>query len=80
MIVRFYLKVWYKNYLFIIILLSVFICSRGKRGGGHGGAKKKKKGKKYEDRPQHMGGEVVTREYAGGSHPPDARYADMAPK
>lgn len=53
----------------------LLICSRGKRGGG----KTKKKGKKYEDRP-HMGGEVVTREYAAGSHPPDARYADMAPK
>lgn len=65
---------------YCIFLLLFFLCSRGKRGGGHGGAKKKKKGKKYEDRPQHMGGEVVTREYAAGSHPPDARYADMAPK
>lgn len=27
-----------------------------------------------------MGGEVVTREYATGSHPPDPRYSDMAPK
>lgn len=62
--------------LFIILkVVFFFIYSRGKRGA----AKKKKKGKKYEDRP-HMGGEVVSREYVAGSHPPDARYADMAPK
>ncbi|CAH0563886.1 unnamed protein product [Brassicogethes aeneus] len=39
----------------------------------------KKKAKRYEDRPQNIGGEIVTREYASGSQP-DARYADMAPK
>lgn len=46
------------------------------RGGKRG--KKKKKGKKIEDR--HPMGEVVTREFAAGSQPPDTRYADMAPK
>ncbi|CAH1179762.1 unnamed protein product [Phaedon cochleariae] len=48
------------------------------RGGKRGG--KKKKGKKSDDRPQNMGGEVVAREYTAASHPSDSRYADMAPK
>ncbi|XP_019880438.1 prominin-like protein isoform X2 [Aethina tumida] len=39
----------------------------------------KKKAKRYEDRPQNVGGEVVAREYATGSHQ-DTRYSDMAPK
>nr|XP_023017714.1 prominin-like protein isoform X1 [Leptinotarsa decemlineata] len=50
------------------------------RGAKQRGAKKKKKVKKHEERPQNMGGEVVSREYAAGSHPPESRYADMAPK
>lgn len=48
--------------------------------GGKRGKKKGKKSKYYEDRPQNMGGEVVSRELATGSHPPDTRYSDMAPK
>lgn len=51
-------------------------CSRG----GKRGKKKAKKSKYYEDRPQNMGGEVVSRDLATGSHPPDTRYSDMAPK
>ncbi|CAH1986353.1 unnamed protein product [Acanthoscelides obtectus] len=48
--------------------------------GKQRGKKKAKKGRKYEDRPQNMGGEVVAREYAMGSHhQPDSRYGDMAP-
>nr|CAI5843522.1 unnamed protein product [Callosobruchus analis] len=73
------------------ILVSVKLASlyqKYKPNGGyvetHGkqrGKKKAKKGKKYEDRPQNMGGEVVAREYAMGSHhQPDSRYGDMAPK
>ncbi|XP_050510052.1 prominin-like protein isoform X1 [Diabrotica virgifera virgifera] len=53
---------------------SVPLNSRGSKRG----KKKKKKGKRPEDR--HQMGEVVTREYAAGSQPPDNRYADMAPK
>ncbi|XP_050307248.1 prominin-like protein isoform X2 [Anthonomus grandis grandis] len=45
--------------------------SRDKRG-----KKKGKKSKRYEERP----GRDVARDYAGRSHPPDGRYADMAPK
>ncbi|XP_018571677.1 prominin-like protein isoform X3 [Anoplophora glabripennis] len=48
--------------------------------GGKRGKKKGKKSKYYEDRPQNMGGDVVSREHATGSHPPDTRYSDMAPK
>ncbi|KAJ8928359.1 hypothetical protein NQ314_019090 [Rhamnusium bicolor] len=47
---------------------------------GKRGKKKVKKSKKYEDHPQNTGREVVTREYATGSHLPDTRYADRAPK
>ncbi|KAG5889896.1 hypothetical protein JTB14_032795 [Gonioctena quinquepunctata] len=61
------------------LTICCFLCFR-KPCGKRTGAKKKKKGKKQEERPQHIGGEVVAREFAGGSHPPDSRYADMAPK
>ncbi|KAJ8916094.1 hypothetical protein NQ315_004460 [Exocentrus adspersus] len=48
--------------------------------GGKRGKKKSKKSKYYEDRPQNVGGDVVARDIAAGSHPSDTRYADMAPK
>lgn len=52
-----------------------FLISRHKRHKKN----TKKKAKRYEDRPQNVGGEVVAREYATGSHQ-DTRYSDMAPK
>ncbi|KAJ8977094.1 hypothetical protein NQ317_003648 [Molorchus minor] len=42
--------------------------------------RRQKKSKQYEERPPNVGGEVVAREYTQTSHPPEARYADMAPK
>lgn len=46
----------------------------------HGGKRKKKgkKSKRYEERP--ASGRDYPRDYPAGSHPPDGRYADMAPK
>ncbi|CAH1135695.1 unnamed protein product [Ceutorhynchus assimilis] len=46
--------------------------------GGKRGKKKGKKSKRHDER-SNVGREVA-REYAAGSHPPDGRYADMAPK
>ncbi|XP_060522307.1 prominin-like protein isoform X2 [Cylas formicarius] len=48
--------------------------------GGKRNKKKNKKSKRHDDRPPSAGGEVVAREYTAASHPPDGRYADMAPK
>ncbi|XP_066257710.1 prominin-like protein isoform X2 [Euwallacea similis] len=46
--------------------------------GGKRNKKKGKKGKRYDERPSS--GRDLGRNYPAGSHPPDARYADMAPK
>ncbi|XP_066159233.1 prominin-like protein isoform X2 [Euwallacea fornicatus] len=46
--------------------------------GGKRSKKKGKKGKRYDERPSS--GRDLGRNYPAGSNPPDARYADMAPK